>query len=85
MPFVPDLPQCYHDRLGMMLGGILEGRGRMLDASAILYYYVDMLNHDSETSNVSWKWHVGLGDEDKIREGKDDVAVTMICNKSIKK
>jgi hypothetical protein len=39
---------------------------------------VDMLNHDSETPNVSWRWHVGEGDEDMIEEGKGDIAVTTL-------
>ena len=46
----------------------------------MLVPHVDMLNHDSETPNVSWRWYMGIGDEDKIREGKEDITVTTICN-----
>jgi hypothetical protein len=39
---------------------------------------VDMLNHDSEDPNVSWKWHVGEGDEEKIADGRGDIVVATL-------
>ncbi|KAL3801462.1 hypothetical protein ACHAWO_002174 [Cyclotella atomus] len=57
---------------GDAAGRDLDGKGRMLVP------LVDMLNHDSETPNVSWRWHVGEGDEDMIEEGKGDIAVTTL-------
>jgi len=57
---------------GDAAGRDLDGKGRMLVP------LVDMLNHDGEDPNVSWKWHVGEGDEDKIAEGKGDIVVTTL-------
>lgn len=57
---------------GDAAGRDLDGKGRMLVPIA------DMLNHDSENPNVSWKWHVGIEDEGMIEEGKGDIAVTTI-------
>ena len=57
---------------GDAAGRDLDGKGRMLVPIA------DMLNHDSENPNVSWKWHVGVEDEGMIEEGKGDIAVTTI-------
>ncbi|KAL7489409.1 hypothetical protein ACHAW6_015007 [Cyclotella cf. meneghiniana] len=57
---------------GDAAGRDLDGKGRMLVP------VVDMLNHDSENPNVSWKWHVGVGDEEMIAEGKGDIAVTTL-------
>eukprot|EP00986_Skeletonema_menzelii_P002473 scaffold670_cov136-Skeletonema_menzelii.AAC.7 len=58
-------------------GRDLDGAGRMLVP------LVDMLNHDSEDPNVSWQWHVGEGDEEKIKAGRGDIAVTTL--KDVKK
>jgi len=58
-------------------GRDLDGAGRMLVP------LVDMLNHDSEEPNVSWQWHVGEGDEEKIKAGRGDIAVTTL--KDVKK
>lgn len=57
---------------GDAAGRDLDGKGRMLVP------LVDMLNHDGEDPNVSWKWHVGEGDEDKIAEGKGDIVVSTL-------
>lgn len=57
---------------GDAAGRDLEGKGRMLVP------LVDMLNHDGEDPNVSWTWHVGEGDEDKIQDGKGDIVVTTL-------
>ncbi|KAL7526286.1 hypothetical protein ACHAXR_001409 [Thalassiosira sp. AJA248-18] len=57
---------------GDAAGRDLDGKGRMLVP------LVDMLNHDGEDPNVHWTWHVGEGDEDKIAEGKGDIAVTTL-------
>lgn len=59
---------------GDAAGRDLDGKGRMLVP------LVDMLNHDGEDPNVSWTWHVGEGDEDKIAEGKGDIVVKTLCN-----
>ena len=53
-------------------GRDLDGAGRMLVP------LVDMLNHDSEDPNVSWQWHVGVGDEELIKNGGGDIAVTTL-------
>lgn len=57
---------------GDAAGRDLDGAGRMLVP------LVDMLNHDSEDPNVSWKWHVGEGDEEKIKAGRGDIVVTTL-------
>ncbi|KAL7445613.1 hypothetical protein ACHAXM_009947 [Skeletonema potamos] len=57
---------------GDAAGRDLDGAGRMLVP------LVDMLNHDSEDPNVSWKWHVGEGDEEKIKAGRGDILVTTL-------
>eukprot|EP00985_Skeletonema_marinoi_P005565 scaffold2421_cov145-Skeletonema_marinoi.AAC.7 len=62
---------------GDAAGRDLDGAGRMLVP------LVDMLNHDSEEPNVSWKWHVGEGDEEKIKAGRGNVSVTTV--KDVKK
>ena len=59
---------------GDAAGRDLDGQGRMLVP------LVDMLNHDGEEPNVSWKWHVEVGDKDQVVEGKGDIAVTTLCN-----
>ena len=62
---------------GDAAGRDLDGAGRMLVP------LVDMINHDSEEPNVSWKWHVGEGDEEKIKAGRGNVSVTTV--KDVKK
>lgn len=57
---------------GDATGRDVDGKGRMLVPC------VDMLNHDGETPNVSWRWHVGEGDEEMTEEGKGDIAVTTL-------
>ncbi|KAL7548347.1 hypothetical protein ACHAWF_011633 [Thalassiosira exigua] len=57
---------------GDAAGRDLDGKGRMLVP------LVDMLNHDGEDPNVSWTWHVGEGDEEKIAEGKGDISVSTL-------
>lgn len=57
---------------GDAAGRDLDGAGRMLVP------LVDMLNHDSEDPSVSWKWHVGEGDEEKIKAGRGDIVVTTL-------
>ena len=57
---------------GDTAGRDLSGAGRMLVP------LVDMLNHDSEDPNVRWTWHVGEGDEDKIKEGRGNISVSTL-------
>jgi len=51
---------------GDAAGRDLDGNGRMLVP------LVDMLNHDGEDPNVSWKWHVTEEEEMELRKSNDD-------------
>ena len=55
---------------------IVNGKGRMLVP------LVDMLNHDDETPNVHWTWHVsgGNNDVDGVEKGKGNIVVTTLTN-----
>ena len=68
---------------GDAAGRDLDGNGRMLVP------LVDMLNHDGEFPNVSWKWHVAEEDEQQLRnsngegknwETKGDIIVTSLTD-----
>ncbi len=51
---------------GDSAGRDLDGNGRMLVP------LVDMLNHDGEDPNVSWKWHVTEEEEMELRKSNQD-------------
>jgi hypothetical protein len=68
--FTSVLSRSFGDAAGRDLGG----KGRMLVP------LVDMLNHDGEDPNVHWTWHVGVGDDDKVRDGSGNIVVTTLRN-----
>lgn len=59
---------------GDAAGRDLDGKGRMLVP------LVDMLNHDGEQPNVSWKWHVGEGDDEMVEGGRGDIVVRTLLD-----